>query len=160
MSQEKYLPAPVAEAAASLSASMQRLEGVLMPRLGAWLVDVVILIVFTWIMSIVIVIIGFATLGLGWMLLPVVGLVAALSYAALTIGGHHQATPGMRMAGIRVVRADGGKPDGLTAAAHALLFWVATGTGFLLALDIAIGFLRSDRRLGHDLLAGLAVVRA
>jgi uncharacterized RDD family membrane protein YckC len=144
----------------SLPVPALRLEGVLLPRLGAWIVDVLILVVFTWLMGIAIAIIGFATLGLGFLLMPAVGLVAALSYAALTVGGRHQATPGMRMAGIRVIRADGGRPDRLTAAAHALLFWVATGTGFLLALDIAVGLLRADRRLGHDLLAGLAVIRA
>jgi uncharacterized RDD family membrane protein YckC len=160
MNREKYIPAGVSDAAASVPAMLQRLEGVLMPRFGAWLIDVLILVVVTWLVGIVIAIIGFATLGLGFLLMPAVGLVAALSYAALTVGGRHQATPGMRMAGIRVIRADGGKPDALTAAAHALLFWVATGTGFLLALDIACGLLRSDRRLGHDLLAGLAVVRA
>ncbi len=151
---------PARPPANTLAISAIPLEGVLLPRLGAWIVDVLILVVFTWLMAIVIAIIGFATLGLGFLLMPAVGLVAALSYAALTVGGRHQATPGMRMAGIRVIRADGGKPDRLTAAAHALLFWVATGTGFLLALDIAVGLLRADRRLVHDLLAGLAVVRA
>jgi uncharacterized RDD family membrane protein YckC len=157
MDQDRFLPASVSQAEAAAS---QPIEGALMPRLGAWIVDVLILIVFTFLVGIAIVIIGFATLGLGLLLLPAVGLVAVLSYAALTIGGRHQATPGMRMAGIRVIRADGGKPDGLTAAAHALLFWAAAGTGFLLAFDIAIGLMRSDRRLGHDLLTGLAVVRA
>jgi uncharacterized RDD family membrane protein YckC len=137
-----------------------RIEGALFSRLGAWVVDVLILFVFTWLMMIVVAIIGFATLGLGFLLMPAVGLIAALIYAAITVGGRHQATPGMRMAGIRVIRADGGKPDALTAAAHALLFWAATFTGLLLALNIAIGLMRSDQRLGHDLLTGLAVVRA
>jgi uncharacterized RDD family membrane protein YckC len=137
-----------------------RIEGALFSRLGAWVVDVLILFVFAWLMTIVVAIIGLATLGLGFLLMPAVGLIAALSYAAITIGGRHQATPGMRMAGLRVIRADGGKPDGLTAAAHALLFWAATFTGFMLALNIAIGLMRSDQRLGHDLLTGLAVVRA
>jgi uncharacterized RDD family membrane protein YckC len=137
-----------------------RIEGALFSRLGAWVVDVLILFVFAWLMTIVVAIIGFATLGLGFLLMPAVGLIAALSYAAITIGGRHQATPGMRMAGLRVIRADGGKPDGLTAAAHALLFWAATFTGLMLALNIAVGLMRSDQRLGHDLLTGLAVVRA
>ncbi len=135
-------------------------QGVLFARLGAWIVDALLIFVFAWLLTIVVAIIGLATLGAGWLLMPAVGLIAALSYAALTIGGKRQATPGMRMAGIKVIRADGSRPDGLTAAAHALLFWVAAGTGVLLALDIAVGLMRADRRLGHDLLTGLALIRA
>jgi uncharacterized RDD family membrane protein YckC len=137
-----------------------RIEGALFSRVGAWIVDVLILFAFTWLMTIVVAIIGFATLGLGFLLMPAVGLIAALSYAAITIGGRHQATPGMRMAGLWVIRTDGGKPDALAAAAHALLFWAATFTGLMLAVNIAIGLMRSDQRLGHDILTGLAVVRA
>ena len=42
----------------------------------------------------------------------------------------------------------------------ALFFYVAAGTVALWLLDIACGFVRADRRLGHDLLTGLVVVRA
>ena len=83
-----------------------------------------------------------------------------LGYAAVTIGGPRQATFGMRMAGLRVETANGGRPDGLAAAVHALLFYVAASTVGLWALDVLIGFARSDRRMGHDLLTGLVVVRA
>lgn len=152
-----HLPTP---RHATEPAATQAVKGVLFARLGAWIVDALLIVVFAWLLTIVITIIGLATLGAGWMLLPAVGLIAALSYAALTIGGPRQATPGMRMAGIKVMRADGGRPDGLAAAAHALLFWVAAGTGVLLALTIAIGLMRADRRLGHDLLTGLVLVRA
>lgn len=139
---------------------MQPLRGVLMGRVGAWIVDVVILFIIAWLLIIMITLIGIATLGLGFLLMPAAGLIAALGYAAITIGGRKQATFGMRMAGIKVVRGDGSRPDALTAAVHALLFWVAAGTILLLAADIAFGLMRSDRRLGHDLLTDLAVVRA
>ena len=56
--------------------------------------------------------------------------------------------------------ATGGRPDGIVAAVHALFFYVAAGTVALWLLDIACGFVRADRRLGHDLLTGLVVVRA
>lgn len=138
----------------------QPLRGVIGGRVGAWIVDVAIIFLITWLLVVVVAFIGVATFGLGFMLMPATGLLAALGYAALTIGGHRQATLGMRMAGIKVIRSDGGRPDGLTAAVHALLFWVAAGTVLLLAADIAIALMRSDRRLGHDLLTDLAVVRA
>ena len=48
----------------------------------------------------------------------------------------------------------------ITAAVHALLFYVAAGTFVLWVLDVVIGFARSDRRLGHDLILGVMLVRA
>jgi uncharacterized RDD family membrane protein YckC len=139
---------------------MPALRGVLLGRIGAWIVDVVILVVITWFLVITVFFLGIATFGAGFVLMPVTGLLAALGYTAITIGGRKQATLGMRMAGIKVVRSDLGRPDALTAAVHALLFWVAAGTVALMLVDIAVGLVRSDRRLGHDLLTGLAVVRA
>jgi uncharacterized RDD family membrane protein YckC len=135
-------------------------QGVLLPRIGAWIVDAVIVFVITWLLLAMVMVVSVFTFGVGLVLVPATGFVAALGYAALTIGGRRQATLGMRMAGIKVVRGNGGRPDGLAAAVHALLFWVALGTVVLLMADIAFGLLREDRRLGHDLLADLAVIRA
>ena len=66
------------------------------------------------------------------------------------------------MMGLRVVAPESGaRVDYLTAAIHALLFYVAVASAFLLwMLDVGIGLVRADRRLGHDLILGLAVVRA
>jgi uncharacterized RDD family membrane protein YckC len=61
--------------------------------------------------------------------------------------------------GLKVVRPDGGPVDWVTAAVHALFFYVAAGTGILWLFDILVGLARPDRRLLHDLLAGIAVVR-
>ena len=113
----------------------------------------------SWLLVIAIGVLGVLTLGLGWLLFPAVA-ATAFVYAAITIGGRRQATWGMRMAGLRVETVDGGRPDALAAAVHALLLYVAAGTVGLWVLDILIGFARSDRRLGHDILTGLVVVRA
>ncbi len=76
------------------------------------------------------------------------------------MGGSKQSTIGMRMMGLRVVAPESGRPvDMLTAAVHALLFYVAISTFLLWCLDILFGLVRADRRLGHDVLLGLAVVR-
>ena len=135
-------------------------EGVLGRRGMAYLVDFVIVLIFTGLLSIVIGILGLITFGLGWSLFAVLPFTAVL-YSAVTVGGSAQATPGMRMAGLRVVDVASGGPVGMvTAAVHALLFYVAAGTFVLWVLDLLVGFARADRRLGHDLLVGITLVRA
>jgi uncharacterized RDD family membrane protein YckC len=108
---------------------------------------------------IVVSLLGLITFGLSWLLFPIVGIGTAMAYAAMTIGGRNQATIGMRVTGLHVERYNGGAPDGITAAARCLLFYAATFTVALLALTIGIGILRSDGRMGHDLLTGLIVMR-
>lgn len=138
----------------------QDTRGVLGARLFAWIGDVVILFFLTWIVWVLLGILGFVTFGLTWLLIGGAALAVVLGYAAITIGGRRQATLGMRMAGLRVETVSGGRPDALAAAVHALFFYVAAGTVGLWLLDIACGLVREDRRLGHDILTGLVVVRA
>jgi uncharacterized RDD family membrane protein YckC len=138
----------------------QDVRGVLTSRLFAWIGDIVILFFLGWMIFFTLFLLGIVTFGATWLLIPIATVATALGYAALTIGGPRQSTWGMRMAGLRVETATGGRPDGLAAAVHALLFYVAAGTVGLWALDLLIGLARSDRRLGHDLLVGFVVVRA
>lgn len=139
---------------------LQDARGVLGSRLFAWIGDVVVLCFLTWIVLVLLGILGIVTFGLTWLLMGGATVAVALGYAAITIGGRKQATLGMRMAGLRVETASGGRPDALAAAVHALFFYVAAGTVGLWLLDIACGLVREDRRLGHDLLTGLVVVRS
>lgn len=138
----------------------QDTRGVLGSRLFAWIGDVVILFFLTWIVWVLLGILGFVTFGLTWLLIGGAALAVVLGYSAITIGGRRQATLGMRLAGLRVETASGRRPDALAAAVHALFFYVAAGTVGLWVLDIACGLVREDRRLGHDILTGLVVVRA
>lgn len=135
-------------------------EGVLGRRLGGYLVDLLVIALLMGVLGVIILILGVVTFGFGWGLFALVPL-TAIVYNALTLGGRSQATFGMRMVGIRAVdmTSGGGRVSLLQAAVHALLFWVAASTGLLLAADIILGFARSDRRLGHDLLSGVALVR-
>ena len=138
---------------------LRDVRGVLGARLFAWVGDIVILFFLGWLVVLLLVLLGIVTFGATWFLLPLATIGTALGYAAITIGGPKQATFGMRMAGLRVETAYGGRPDGLAAAVHALLFYVATATVGLWLIDVAFGLFRSDRRFGHDLLTGLVVVR-
>ena len=138
----------------------QDVSGVLGSRIFAWIGDIIVLFILGSIIYFALFLLGIVTFGAAWLLIPIASVATALGYAALTIGGPRQATWGMRMAGLRVETATGGRPDGLAAAVHALLFYVAASTVGLWVLDILCGIVRSDRRLGHDLLTGLVVVRA
>ncbi len=128
-------------------------------RAVAYLLDLLFILVFTAILGTAIFLVGIVTFGLGWALFPILG-ISGILYSAITVGGSRQSTIGMRMMGLRVVAPESGRPvDMLTAAVHALLFYVAISTFLLWCLDILFGLVRADRRLGHDVLLGLAVVR-
>jgi uncharacterized RDD family membrane protein YckC len=138
-----------------------RTDGVLGRRLFAYLIDILIVFGLVTVLAIALFILGIVTFTLGWglyaLLFPPL---VAIVYNAVTIGGPAQSTIGMRMMGLLVVDAGSGGPvDKITAAVHALLFYVAAGTFILLAIDVFIGMMRPDRRLGHDLITGVMLVR-
>lgn len=137
-----------------------RTEGVLASRLGAYLVDLVIIAFWVLFLGFIVFFLGFLTFGLAWFLFALLVPGAGIIYSAITVGGDRQATLGMRLFGLKVVRVAGGRVDSLTAAVHALFFYVAAGTGLLLALDILVAFFNDERRMLHDLLIGLAVVKS
>ena len=140
--------------------AVNQTEGTLSRRFFAYLIDLLMIVLFSTFLSVVIAVIGLLTFGLGWSLFAVLP-ASAIIYNAITVGGPRQSTIGMRMMGLRVVDATRGGPVSmLTAAVHALLFYVAAGTFVLWLLDLFLGFARSDRRLGHDLLTGVVLVRS
>ncbi len=137
-----------------------RTEGVLSRRVVAYLIDLVVISVLVALFGLLIAVAGVVTFGLGWALYAILVPGTAILYSALTVGGSSMGTFGMRLMGLAAVDASVGGPIGiLIAGLHALMFYVGIGTLLLLVLDIAVGLARSDRRLGHDLLAGLIVVR-
>lgn len=134
-------------------------RGVLASRLFAYLVDAAVIFVLTLLLGWIIAFLGVVTFGLAWLLFPLLAGTGVI-YSAITVGGEAQATIGMRWLGLRVVGQDGARVDWLIAAVHAIFFYIAIGTFILFVVDIFTGLVRSDRRLLHDVLAGLTVVRA
>lgn len=134
-------------------------SGVLWSRLIAYVIDLVMILIFTGILGFAIFVVGIVTLGLGWFLFPLLAGSGVL-YSAITVGGRKQSTLGMRMMGLKVVTSSGRAPDFIGAAIHSLLFYIAATTMLLLAIDILIGLARRDRRLGHDLVVDYVVVNA
>ncbi|WP_375465608.1 RDD family protein [uncultured Methylobacterium sp.] len=141
-------------------ATMPAVRASLGGRTLAYLLDIVFILAFSALLWVAIALVGLVTFGLGWALFAVLP-ASGVIYSAVTVGGSRQSTLGMRMLGLRVVAPESGaRVDLITAAVHALLFYVAVSTFLLWFVDLAFGLVRGDRRLGHDLLLGLAVVRA
>jgi uncharacterized RDD family membrane protein YckC len=137
-----------------------RTDGVLSRRLFAYLVDILAISALIVLFGFLIGVFGVLTFGLGWMLYAILVPGTAIVYSAVTVGGPSQGTIGMRMTGLVACHSQTGGPAGaLKAGFHALLFYLAAGTFLLLVVDVVIGFARQDRRLGHDLLAGIILVR-
>lgn len=136
-------------------------DGVLGLRFFAYLIDLLIVLALMALLGLVIGILGVVTLGLAWSLYLVLVPGTAILYSAITVGGRNQATIGMRMMGLRVVNAaSGGRVDWVTAAIHAFLFYIAASTFLLWIVDIVVGVARDDKRMGHDLVVGLMLVRS
>ncbi|GGG49539.1 RDD family protein [Chelatococcus composti] len=134
--------------------------GVLTPRLFAYLIDICVIAVLMVMLFVIVTVLGALTFGLAWFLFPVVGAGTGVLYSMVTVGGSRQSTIGMRMLGLRAVGPGGTPVDYVTAAVHALLFYVAASTGLVLMVDILVGLLRDDRRLLHDVLTGVTIVNA
>jgi uncharacterized RDD family membrane protein YckC len=131
-------------------------DGVIGRRVGAFIVDAIIIAVLTVIVWIALLVLGLLTFFLTWLLLGIAFPVVGLGYNALTVGGANQSTIGMRTMGIKVMMWHGGAVTPIIAAFHALLFWVSL-TVFCPILLWAL-FDRQKRCL-HDILAGVVLVR-
>ncbi|HWT62867.1 MAG TPA: RDD family protein [Ochrobactrum sp.] len=133
-------------------------EGVRTRRIMAFLVDYLIVFFLCIPVPIVIFILGIITLSLGWALYAIMFPVVALFYISRTLGGPQQATKGMQMMNIKLVRLEGGTVDPMLAIVHSVLFW---GLNVVLTPLILLATLVTDRkRTAHDLLLGTAVIRS
>ena len=132
-------------------------SGVLSRRVMAFIIDYILVAVLCIPAAVLVFFFGIITLGLGFYLYPVLFFVVAALYFGLTVGGSAQASPGMRVAGIAMVRVDGQRIDFLTAIIHLVLFWIINS--ILTPLILLAGLFIERSRLVHDLLIGTAVVR-
>ena len=139
------------------SADWQAYRGVLSRRIFAFLIDYAS-VALLWIPAAVAVFfLGIITLGLGFMLYPVLFAVVAMAYFGLTMGGPNQASVGMGVMGIAIARTDGRPMDFLTAIVHLVLFWI--GNAILTPFVLLVGLFTDRGRLLHDLLLGTVIVR-
>ncbi len=132
-------------------------DGITMRRLAGWLIDACIVALLLGGLHVTLWILGFVTFGLGWFLAN--GLwVLPIAYVFAFAASPAQATPGQALAGLRIVRdEDFGRPTPAQALVYAVGYAVTMATGALLLA--AVFFTRRARCL-HDMLAGVAVLRA
>lgn len=132
-------------------------RGVLSRRIFAFLIDYAI-VALLWVPAAVVVFfLGIITLGLGWMLYPALFVIVAMLYFGLTVGGPNQASVGMNVMDLAVMRVDGRPMDFLTSIVYLVLFWL--GNAVLTPFILLIGLFTDRSRLLHDLLLGTVVVR-
>lgn len=132
-------------------------RGALSSRIFAFAVDFVVVGILWAFWAFMLSLLGFLTFGLAWLVLPVLWPLVALFYNGSTVSGPHRGTWGMRIAGIELVRTDGTRLDFISAAAHAVIFYVSVAV--LTPLVLLLGMVRNDRRLLHDLLIGCIAAR-
>ena len=132
-------------------------RGVLSRRMFAFVIDYLLVLLLCIPAAIVVFFLGIITLGLGFFLYPALFVIVALIYFGMTLGGRSQASPGMRAAGIAMIRADGRRLDFLTAVVHMVLFWILNSV--LTPLILLAGLFTDRSRLVHDMLLGTIVAR-
>ena len=116
----------------------------------AFLIDAFVIVVLMIPAALMVFILGFVTLGLAWLVFPVLLAIVALTYVALTLGGPMSATVGQRLAGVEFRTWSGQRMFPLLAVMHALAFWFSVG--LLTPLVLLVGLLTYRKQLLHDLL--------
>jgi uncharacterized RDD family membrane protein YckC len=138
-----------------MAAPGDRLDGVRTRRVLAFILDYA-LVIAIWFVTMMV--LGLATLGIAFFVLPPLGVVIALLYIGLTLSGEQQATWGMRFFSIRLNRLDGAPIDFWAAILHAILFWACNT--FLTPFVLLVSLFTARKQLLHDLLLGTVAERS
>jgi uncharacterized RDD family membrane protein YckC len=141
------------------AASPELFDGVLPRRLVAFFIDLVIIAVPIAAAALFILIFGFFTFGLGWLLFWLLSpgaIVWALAYYGLTFGSPASATIGMRVMDLEMRTWYGAPCYFVLGAVHPVVFYASVS--FLTPLVLLVCFFNERRRLLHDLLLGTVVI--
>lgn len=136
-------------------------DGVLSRRVVAFIIDVIIITVPVALAYVFLTVFGFITLGLGFLLFPLVypaSVIWALVYYGSTLGGPGSATIGMRVMDLQMRTWYGAPSYFLLGAVHAVVFWVTVSV--LTPLVLVVGLFNTRRRLLHDILVGTVVINS
>jgi uncharacterized RDD family membrane protein YckC len=139
------------------STAPELFDGVLMRRVLAYLLDVALLIAAATIVGVVSVILGFFTLGIPWLMLPIVIPAIILGYYAITLGSPMRATVGMSVFDIVLVPARGYPLDGWKILIHPLVFWITVWVAWPISLAVALFTPR--QQMVQDLVTGTIMLR-
>lgn len=132
-------------------------ESVLTRRMLAYLIDVVVIGGMTLVIAVAGLVLGFFTLGIGWLALPIIIPVAILGYYAATLGSPMRATLGMQLMDLVLTPTRGAPLDGWKILIHPLVFWITVCIAWPVSLVVAL--LTPRREMVHDLIAGTLMLR-
>ena len=139
------------------STAPELFDGVLQRRVMAYLLDVALIIAAVTVVSVLSVILGFFTLGIPWLLLPVVIPAIILGYYAITLGSPMRATVGMSTFDIVLVPARGYPLDGWKILIHPIVFWITVWVAWPISLVVALFTPR--QQMVQDLVTGTIMLR-
>lgn len=125
-------------------------------RVLAFGIDVVLISIFTLVAAVFVFLLGIVTLGLGWLLFPMLWPGIAILYHLLAFVGGASATPGMRLMGLQIRLWYGPRIYALIGLMHAILFYVSVT--FLTPFVLLFSLVSDRKRLLHDLVLGTVVV--
>jgi uncharacterized RDD family membrane protein YckC len=131
-------------------------EGILLRRMLAYIVDCVIICVFTVAVALVTVVVGVLTLGVALIALPFCFPIAVLLYYAATLGSERRSTIGMQFFDIVLTPTSGPPLDGWKVLIHPIVFWVTIWVFWPL---LFIGLFTQRRQLLHDMITGTLMLR-
>jgi uncharacterized RDD family membrane protein YckC len=139
--------------------SWELFDGVLPRRLLAFAIDIAVIFAVAALATVIIILLGLVTLGLGWWLLTLLypgTVVWALVYYGSTLGGPASATVGMRVMEIELRTWYGAPCYSVLGAVHAVVFYVTTSA--LTPLVLLVGLFNPRQRLLHDFLVGTVMI--
>jgi uncharacterized RDD family membrane protein YckC len=140
-------------------ANRERFEGVLPRRVVAFVIDVVIIAVPVASAALFVLIFGFFTFGIGWILFWLLypgAIIWGLLYYGLTLGSPSSATIGMRVMDLEMRTWYGEPCYFVLGAVHAVVFYLSISA--LTPLVLLVCFFNARGRLLHDLLLGTVVI--
>ena len=126
-------------------------------RVFAYFIDIMLIGVVAVLLTFCSVVLGFLTLGLAWLSMPLVLPATVIAYYALTLGSSRRATIGMSLMDIVLTPARDGALDGWKVLLHPLLFWVTIWICWPVSLLFALFTPR--RQMLHDLVLGTLMLR-
>ncbi len=138
-------------------AAPELFDGVLTRRAAAFVVDGAIIVAIAVGVMLAGVVAGFLTLGVGWVIMPIVVPFAILAYYAGTLGSHARSTVGMRAFDLVLTPARGRPLNGWMILIHPILFWLTVWISWPFSLLFALFTPR--RQMLHDLVVGTLMLR-
>lgn len=132
-------------------------DGLLKRRVGAYLIDLMLIGALALVFGVVGLIFGLLTFGLGLFAMVFVVPAAVVVYYGLTLGSERRATVGMQMMDIVLTPTRGQPLDGWMAIFHAALFWLTFWISW--PITILFALFTPRRQMLHDLIMGTLMLR-